>query len=223
MSEPKDGRWAAIYEAMTGATAPGHDHDHQPTGTDGASIKAGHEPDQFDARGLLMVPVLVVVVTGLAYVLVTSLFSWFEPGQRTPGTNPQAVAESAKGLNERINRISSTDPSAEVRQPRLEYVRNFPNSPTNNTYELTPRDLYPNHFVDPMTGKRLLSEGEWLNKDKTVARIPVDEAIRQLAGKMPHKDGKMVVGTNGRPNLANGGQPITPAVVKPAKPDDHNH
>lgn len=243
MSDQKHtGRWAAIYEAMTGATAPGHHHDDQPIGTDGASIKAGHEPDHFDARGLLMVPVLVVVVTGVAYVLVSSLFSFFSPGSKTPGTNPAAVAENEKSYNDRIGRISSSDPNAEVKQPRLEYIRSVDNqrdgvskpdpvylrsfapSATNNTYELTPQDLYPSRFVDPATGKRLLAEPEWITKDKTVARIPVEDAIKLLAGKLPHaKEGKAVASVNGKPSLANGGQSITPAVAPAPAKDDHKH
>ena len=95
----------------------------------------------------------------------------------------------------------------------------------NNTYELKPQDLYPSRFVDPLTGKRLLAEYEWVAKDKGVARIPVDEAIHLLAGKLPHKDGVAPAGTLAKPKQSNGGQAIVPLPVPtggPAK-DDHKH
>jgi hypothetical protein len=234
------GRWAAIYEAMTGATAPGGHHEG-PVGTDPVAIKAGHEADAFDARGIVLVPFLVVGVAACAYILVTVLFGFFSPGAPMAGTNPAAAADNAKSFNERVSRISSSDPNAEVKHPRLEYIRSietkregtgkddppflrsFPSSAENNTYELKPQDLYPESFVDPATGKRILADYEWISKDKVVARIPVDEAMKILAhGKLPHKDGKAQVGTRGKATQGNGGHPVKPTEV-PAVKDDHKH
>jgi hypothetical protein len=238
MSEPtNNGRWAAVYEAMTGATAPGQHHEG-PTGTNTESVKAGHEPDRFDARGIIAVPFLVVAVTACAYFLVTALFSYLEPGAPTAASNAAAAADNAKSFNERIAAISSSDPNAKFAQPRLEYLksidnkrptaskpdpvflRSFEASKSNNTYELTPQDLYPGKFTDPITGKKLLDEFEWVAKDKNVARIPVNTAIQLLAGRLKSKPGSAPLGTNGTPTQANGGQAIAPPSMPATAPKD---
>src|SRR5207253_501864 len=155
-------------------TAPGHYE--APTGTAPESVTAGHEADKFDAKGIIMVPVLVVIVTFLSYVMVTGFFEWLKPGKpyTTPTMSPLAVERNEHPLNDRIARISLNDPNAEIQQPRLEHVlvvdnhrkgvaepdkmnlRSFQPATKDNTYFLTPQDLYPSRFVDPLTGKRVL-------------------------------------------------------------------
>lgn len=227
-------RWAAIYEAMTGASAPGH---HEaPVGTNPESITSGHEPDRWDAKGIIAVPILVIVVTAVVYGIVTGVFALIQPGKPTvePTMSPFAVERGEKPLNDRMARISLADPAAPVQQPRLEGLqvmnqtregRQQPDPPNlrsfspiagkENTYYVKPQDLYPDFFIDPLTGRKILAEYDWVSKDKNVARIPVNEAIRILAGKLPARaDGKAPDGTSSKPKLSNGGHDEVPAVKK---------
>lgn len=225
MSEPSNNaRWANIYHAMTGVTSPViHE---EPIGASDASQTAGHEPDKFDAKGIIMVPVLVIVVTTLAYFIVTGVFNWIKPGKPydTPTMSPLAIDQSKKPFNERAARISNVDVKAPVKQPRLEGIvvvdqanerggndtvnyRSFPASTKDNTYFLTPQDLYPSKFVDPITGEKLLEEYKPITK--SVARIPVDEAMKLLLknGSLKAvKDGTNSPGNIDAPKQSNGGQ-----------------
>jgi hypothetical protein len=225
------GRWNVIYSGITGITAPGHYE--APTGTSEESQKAGHEADRFDAKGILMVPVLVVVVTFLSYLLVTGLFEWLKPGKpyHNDIMSPLAVEKNEIPLNDKLAKISLNDPKAETQQPRLEGLkvmdthrdgsakpdpmnyRSFQPAVKENSYYLTPQDLYPSRFVDPLTGQHVLDEYAWVSKEKRVARIPVDEAMKRLAGMLPaKKDGAAPAGKAAK--QSNGGQ--TPPPVKEA-------
>lgn len=228
-------RWSAVYEAMTGATAPGNHHESKP-GVYKDSLTAGHEPDKFEVKGIVMVPVLVVVVTGLTYLLVTGLFAWLNPGAPAPGRHPAAVANNERPFNQRLADIDSSNPNAKVPQPRLEYIRQIEqrtmrngepepifvrsyrgkDSPENSP-EIYPQDLYPDRYTDHRTGKKVLAEYDWVSKEKGVARIPVSEAMKQVAGKLPaRKDAaKLTAGTTGAPKISNGGQ--TPPAVAPGE------
>jgi hypothetical protein len=243
-------RWAAVYEAMTGATAPGKHHEDIP-GAHADSVRAGHEPDKFDAKGILLVPLIVVVTTGLAYVLITTLFSVLDPGQPAYADprNPNAEVAAKAGFNDRAARIVSGDEAAPVKQPRLEgvqivetnrngqadpvYLRSFkPATTPANSPEITPQDLYPERYTEWRDGKevRPLAEHGWVSKEKNVARIPVAEAMKIVAGKLPVKPaGKPIDSTVDVPKLSNGGQVANEGNVKPAekkadaKKDDHDH
>lgn len=246
MSEPTkpagDKRWATIYEAMTGATAPG-DHDHGPIGTDAESAKAGHEPDRFDAKGIIAVPILIIGVCVVTYGIITATFSYLDPMTPTTdsATNTQSAADQAKPFNERATKISSSDDHAAVKQPRLEFVRavntkdgeapnyrSFRPTGSANAPEITPQFLRPENFIDWNTGEKKLVDYKWLNKDKGIVRIPIAEAMEILSHdkKLPAKaDGTVAVGTGGKPKLSNGGQASPPPELPKAekKPDDHKH
>jgi hypothetical protein len=252
MSEPNKNaasqRWATVYEAMTGATAPGHDPHDEPTGTDGQSIQAGHEPDRFDVKGIVAVPILIAIVCAITYGIITVVFGVIEPMKPTTDntTNPQAAEDAGKNYNERVAKISSSDEKAPVKQPRLEWMRTIPTkegesifhrsfrpNTAGNAPEITPQYLRPENFVDWDTGERKLIDYKWLNKEKGIARIPIAEAMEILttSKKLPAKaDGVAPVGTIGKPKLSNGGQANPPPVLPKAeakkdepKKDDHKH
>ena len=229
MSElPKDStepsRWATIYEAMTGATAPG-EHVEHPPGASAESQTAGHEADRFDARGILYVPALVIVTVILSYALITVLFNAVEIGkpQADASASEKAKEESAKPYAERVTRISSTDEKAPFAAPRLEYVKQLDNPKADpvfyrsytpaasrtNTYEIRPQDLYPDRYTDPATGKKVLAEDAPL--------IPVNRAMHLLASKLPaRKDLKPTTTTTDKAKLSNGGQPTASIKVAAA-------
>lgn len=236
--ESERARWAVIYEAMVGATAPGTHHEDVP-GVQEKSLEAGHEPDRFDAKGIIMVPVLVVVTTFLTYIIITGTFALLSPGKRveSSGTSPLAKASADEPYNERVVRINSSNPKADVYQPRLEgmkklelkrvtadtpdpeYLRSFkPAASKENSPEYYPQDLYPHRYVDLLSGKKVLLETEWLNKDKGIARIPVEEAMTAVLNKLPVKSTETINGsTIDLPKLSNGGQADAPAPVSSVK------
>jgi hypothetical protein len=234
-------RWARIYEAMTGASAPPgpHDHDVDVPGANPEAVKAGHEADRFDARGIVMVPVVVVVMAAIAYALVTALFSVFEFGKLDTSNvqSPQAAEQATRPHNERVATISSTDPHAKSHEPRLEFlkriddsrngkaadppfVRSFQPAEGGNSPEMTPQDLDPDRYTDPLTGKKLLVGYEYVNKEKGVARIPIAEAMKLV--KLPAKKGTPNSSVGGSPKISNGGQTADgPAPKEEKKHEKH--
>lgn len=220
-------RWATIYEAVTGATSHTSAHHEDVVGTSDESKKAGHEPDWFDAKGIIMVPFLVIATAFVAYVIVSVLFGQFEFGapDRSNVVNQQAVESADRPFNERVASISSSDPHATSTEPRLEYFRNidvsrngktddppyvrsFQSADTGNSPIITPRDLYPDRYVDPLTGKKLLADFEYIDKAKGLARIPVSEAMKLL--KLPVKKDAPTseASMKNTPKHSNGGQAI---------------
>jgi hypothetical protein len=238
------GRWSAIYEAMTGATAPGHDHDTDVPGANAQSQTAGHEPDAFDARGIIYVPILVTVTAAVAFGIITILFSLLNPGQpkTTPNDNPAAVADSSADYNDRMARINSSETeNARVKEPRLEYMRQVDNPRGEPVYarsfrpaktwanspEITPQDLYPHKYVDPVTKLKVLLHYSWVSEEKKVARIPIATAMKLVLAKLPTKPLTTPVSTTtDKPKLSNGGQatkatPVEASAKAEPKHDDH--
>ena len=233
-----------IWVSMTGASV-GHD-ESSPPGIDENSQRVGHEPDEFNIRGILAVPAAVIVTLVLTYLIVSGIFAYVKP--------PQAhlAAQGQKPVNERIGRISSTDPHAvegrpttAVPQPRLEqirqiddkrsgesqadppYLRSFPDAPGgNNSPEIYPQSLYPENFVDPTSGRKALSESEWVAKDKGIAQIPIGDSIKLLTTtkKPASKAGGAtpVAGTVGQAKLSTGGRG-GPSEPKTAPKPEHDH
>lgn len=208
-----------LMVSMSGAS--GAEHETEPPGASPTSLQAGHEPDRFDVRGILYVPLFVVVVVGIAYVLVTSVFSGFvHKDDPTKAKNPYGAEQNQAAINERVGRISSTSPKAldgmpdtAVPQPRLEglrqtgrdgpgddppHIRSKRPVGEGNSPEYRPEDLRPENYTDPATGKRVLVEYHMDPKTKT-AVVPIDVAMKAVAapGKLPTKkgpDGKPVEG-----------------------------
>lgn len=239
-AHPPAERWARVYEAMTGASAPPgpHDHDVDKPGTNPEALTAGHEADRFDARGIVMVPVIVVIMAAFAFVVVTALFGTFDFGKldTTQVQSPQAAEQATKPYNERVATISSTDPHAKSVEPRLEYmkkiddsrngkaadpayVRSFQPAENGNSPEMTPQDLYPNRYTDPITGKKLLLDYEYVNKEKGVARIPIAEAMKLV--KLPAKQGSPNNSFGNVPKISNGGQTVEAAKKDEKKEEKH--
>ena len=247
-----EGRWTmATKPASLDMPAAGMGHDEDVPGADKESVRAGHEPDWFNARGVIFVPIGVAIAAAMTYGVVTLLFAAFTPGKPAADktTNPQAVEENSKPYDQRVTRISSQDPNAPVKQPRLEwlrtvegktkdepvYYRSMKSPDMGNSPEIRPEDLRPENYVDWNTGKKVLSTYEWVDQAKGVARIPVNEAIRILATqkKLPAKPvagGHPTGATTREPKLSNGGQTETAAMeaVHEAhddghKKDDHGH
>lgn len=234
-----------LWVAMTGASAG---HGEAPPGIEAKSINVGHEPDQFGINGIIAVPAAVVITLVLTYLVVTGVFAILKSPQEI------AASQGQKPSNERFGRISSTDPHAvdgdpntAVPQPRLEYIRQvedkrsgettpdpaylrsfIPKLGSNNSPEIYPQFLYAENFVDPTSGKHALSENEWVAKDKGLAQISIDNAVKLMTTtkKPGSKPGSVapLPGTLGKAKLSTGGRggPSEPKVAsKPAH--DHAH
>jgi hypothetical protein len=150
--EPRPGHSPLAQMAVSMTGAGGSEHETEPPGAAADSVRAGHEPDKFDVRGILYVPGVVVITLILAYLLVTGLFSYAMSKKasdeaRAKQQNPQVVELTQQPINERFARISSTEPqtlkdpqgrplpNTGVPQPRLEglqVTRESPGMPGND-------------------------------------------------------------------------------------------
>ena len=206
-----------LMVSMSGASPP--EHETEPPGASPDSLRAGHEPDRFNVRGILYVPLFVVVVVGIAYVLVSSVFAGFvkkdDPGK---AKNEHGAKQNQADISDRFGRISYTKPKAlegmpdtAVPQPRLEglkqqghdgpgndppHIRSKRPVGENNSPEYRPEDLRPENFTDPDRGRRVLAE---YHVEGPAKSVPIDVAMRAVTapGKLPTKkgpDGKPVEG-----------------------------
>ena len=225
----KDSLGATLWMSMTGASAGDH-HEEQP-GFDAASKQVGHEPDQFSAKTIVFVPILVAIALVLVYAVVQGTFLFV--------TGTSAQQKDDPNWNERAGRIatyeaeaippkagSSAKPEDPVPQARLEYIReidlsrkdvngntvtdppylrSFASTPTGNSPEIYPEDLRAENYVDPTTRTRPLAEASWVSKDKNVATIPIDEAIHLVAHDAKYK--LKVSATPATPALGTQGKP----------------
>ena len=233
--------------SMSGAAAP--EHETSPPGAEAVSVKAGHEPDRFDVKGILYVPALVAATLFVTYFLVSGIFYWIRDPKSPAGTNPQVTALNDNSFNARAGRISSTDPEpvenrpgTAVPQPRLEFIRESAggrekDAPVyyrsergmqeRNSPEIRPEDLRADNYVDPASGKKVLAEYGYVgDKTKNVIRVPIDEAIHMVEHgklKLPvRKDPvKLAATTDGSAKISNGGK-VAPAGAAVPEAAPHN-
>ncbi len=235
--DKKDTPIQAMWMSLTGASA--HLHEEVP-GIDPHSQQVGHEPDHFGIRSIVYVPLAVVVALLVTYLIVSGTFAYLIDRGETP--------HDKYAFNDRAARISSDAPKPldgtkpAVAQPRLEgvqqvlngrqgqvdppYLRSFiPSDSGNNSPQIYPQFLRPENFVDPTTGKKALVEYDWVDKDKQVVQIPIEEAMHLLVEKkqLKSKDGAThpAAVSVGLPKISTGGRG-GPAEPKP-KDDKHDH
>ncbi len=185
--------------SMSGASAPEHETD--PPGVEEQSVKVGHEPDRFGIKGILMVPAAVVALLVFAYIVISSIFGWITTRNAVAdaNANPITKAINDEPIDKRFGRISSTDVTAPVPQPRLEMLRETkaPDTPQDPPYlrskqpietpgvnppEIRPESLRPDNYTDPATGAKVLIETAPVGPAGSgLIRIPISEAIALLA------------------------------------------
>ncbi|MFO0935410.1 MAG: hypothetical protein U0798_02710 [Gemmataceae bacterium] len=248
MSAHKDDNLVAeIYTSMTGA---GHGHDEQPVGPPPQPVLGvGHEPDDFFTRPIVNVPIFIGIVMVLSYAIATGLFAYYRDSnaKANRSANAEVAAKNNLPFDDRLARISSSDPKAEVNQPRLEWLRatdserngekdppwlrSVRSSEKGNSPEYRPEDLRPENYVDPITRQKVLRDYGWVNKQKNVGRIPIDVAMKLMLEKnafpVQANVSAPVAGMATKPKLSNGGNdlPAKAAKVLTAAPkkDDHGH
>src|SRR5262249_40932815 len=153
-----------LTTAMTGASV---DHDSPVGPPADVVIRTGHEADTFGVKSILMVPVAIAAMAAVAYVVVSFTF---QPVNRHPGVPSPVAGEAAKKADERRLHISSSDPDAKDKQPRLEgfrvtestrngktdpeFFRSVRFSESGNSPEYYPEDLRADNFIDPVTKQK---------------------------------------------------------------------
>lgn len=209
----------------------GDDH-AGPTGADPASITRGHELDTVSVKGILIVPVVIVVTAGLCFLVVTGMFKLFtSKSQDLPASNTLAARRAETPLNERLERISSTSPKAEEDQPRLEGMKRYKQDEAVVQDESDPRLSYrsfqpagqgnsPEYHAEDLRanakrdGNYLWPELQttgWVNKNQGVAHIPIGRAMELVVKNNMLKTQDKPVGPNGvpagkRPKASNSGR-----------------
>ncbi|HET6572424.1 MAG TPA: hypothetical protein VFG68_02390 [Fimbriiglobus sp.] len=255
----EDNPLTAMLVSLSGASGPGHETG--PPGANEQSVRAGHEPDRFRVRNILYVPAAVVAVLALAYLLVTGLFSVVMSGEQAElakarQQNPLATAEETTNWNKRAGQISSTNPEpldqpSGTAQPRREhlyqtlnkaggpdpefYRSKLPDPEGNNPIAVRPEDLRPEnyvgHYFDPVKGEKVLATYGWADAAHTLARVPVNEAIKMVAaGKLtlpvrkdPITIPETTVGRARMSNAGRGGKPPFPVPVSPSPNTGEGH
>jgi hypothetical protein len=206
-------------DATTPASLP------PPGGVDPAAIARGHELDGYDTKSVLSVPLLVVLFFLLAFGSVTIIFSFVSKSVDDPKANPQAVQENSGPLNDRMSRIHRTS-GGPTDQPRLEPLRlrtgesraiTRPETDTGNPPELHPEDIRPTKHNTPE-----LFEGGPLHDDKSVVRIPIEDAMRRVLEeakvRLPVAQlGTAPPGSGHVPSAANAGRGAAESKAEPPK------
>ncbi len=239
--KPTDDAMHKMMVALTGAG--GSEHESEPPGAAVKSVQVGHEPDQFEVKAILYVPLVVVITLVVTYVMVTVIFGPLTAKPDGPYDNPQVAKMNDNSFNDRVGRYSSTDPKPVnghpdtiVPQPRLEafqkqakehdgdseFYRSKLPLPGGGPRTIRPEDLRAENFLDPTYQKKLLADSAWLGTDKKVARVAIDDAIALMVAKkkLPiSKDAVKLADTSADAvKASNGGQGLPP---KPVAAPDH--
>ena len=212
-------------------------HGHGPPGPSDEAVAQGHEDDKFGVRAILYVPLLVVITLTGAYLMVTVLVGiGYDKEFRTTGNNERLTERNAKDINKRFERISSTDVDAPVKQPRLEklevmqnevgeperisppYVRSKLPTAENNSPIYRPESLWPQNYVDPQTGRKVLAEyhelgGEEAGKAQIPIMTAIDLVVNQNLLPVSDKPVRVTLTTADTAKLSNGGLGVVPAAA----------
>jgi hypothetical protein len=202
----------------------------------GPTHDLGYEPDTFSVKTILAVPVAVLITAAIAFTVTWLLFAnIFDPKiEYAKPEIPEAAARDAAALNDRLGRISSTDPNAEVQQPRLEGLdeRKVFRPDPNSGYTLTP-EMTTTEPLKERNSPRVHADDLRPERQKVLnttepnaaggARIPIDQAIAELLnGKLlPAREGALPLGVDpnwDRPKESNGGNARLEQPPKPAAP-----
>jgi hypothetical protein len=219
----------------------GHGGDFVPTGP---THDQPYEPDKFAVKTILVVPIVVIATGFVAFVITDLIFgAFFAP--KTHVAEPEVAsgaAYNAAPMNDRFARMSSTDPTAEVQQPRLEgiqlrqaYGKNGnPNGITSEMISTQPakEKNSPRYHAEDLRPDRVAATSTTAKDPQTgTVRIPVDQAIElltdprnaDLAKTLPAREGAVRLDDDprfgwDRPKESNGGNARLPAPTRPAEP-----
>jgi hypothetical protein len=202
----------------------------------GPTHNLGYEPDTFSVKPVLAVPIAVLITGVIAFVFTWLLFAnIFDPKINNPEPTFDAAAKrNAEPLNDRLGRISSSDPNAEFQQPRLEglvkteKIKPDPNKDYAITAEFSPTQPTkegnsPRLHADDLRAERIKELNTTDPAPGGGPRVPIDQAIADLVkGKLlPARQGALPLDPDpnwDRPKESNGGSAKLPDPPKPAAP-----
>jgi len=208
----------------------------------GPSHDLGYEPDKFHVKTILAVPAAVLITMLVVFLITTVIFSEIFKPERPVITPESSMAEARSGapINERFDRISSTDPKAEVLQPRLEglverqdYGKDGkPNAITPEMIPTQPTKTgnSPRYHSDDLRPDKVKAVSTETKDPQTgaVKSIPVDTAIELVTNPNNAAWAKALQAREGaqkldldpfwdRPKESNGGNAAQPAPTPPKK------
>lgn len=198
-------------------------------GVNPEAMKLGHEPDVFQVKPILSIPFAVVVTFVIGFGVAAGVFAYVsaQAAKPDPFAHPEGLARGNASLNDRLARIDQTGASgvkSEVDAPRLETLQRLqgndkekafqvttqPKLPTGNSPWVHPEDIQPSRVAD-------LHRAEYTNKEKTTARIPIEDAMKLAVEKGLLKaapNGHRPQASADRPTNGNGGRGGLPAAPK---------
>ncbi len=154
-----------------------------------------YEPDRPDIKPILAVPIAVIVTTILAYVatqlIFDHVFSTSRDENKYPSDSPIAAEFGKKPLTERLKSISSTDPNAEVKQPRLEEMRTRAQAKRDGAYPITAElttqqplkndpSNSPAYHPEDLRAERSKELNTYSQKEGGPVQIPIAKAMELL-------------------------------------------
>ena len=222
------------------ATGYGHGHAESDVTPTGPTHGLPYEPDRFAVKTILTVPIAVIGTAFAAFVITWIVFATiFDPRKHNPEPTVTAGAkQNAADLNERFARISSSDPKAEVQQPRLEGLRktqvyyrdgNPENKDPSNvvstefiTTQPTREGNSPRLHAEDLRPDRVKELNTYgvVDKQTGQARMPVDKAIEMAVGNglLPAQPGARPLDIDAnpdRPKESNAGRGRSPEPSNP--------
>jgi hypothetical protein len=159
-----------------------------PRGASPESVAAGHETADVNPRGLVIAGIILFGTCFVTAGLMYGLWMFLRPPAPPPGPvpDPFAVERNRQDVNQRL---------AEVPSPRLEGAREFEKPQEAVTITSHPNADKQSAITDPSKGEAPnppqfhaedlrpervpgLRDFAWADKDKKVAVIPVEEAMK---------------------------------------------
>lgn len=172
-----------------------HDSHGGPFVPSGPTHNLPYEPDKFDLKPILAVPVAVIVTTILAYVttqlIFDNVFGTHRDDFKAPSQTEIGAEFGKKPLNDRLRSISSNDPNAEFQQPRLEAFQTKAQNDRPGTFpvtaEMTTQQALKNdpsntkiYHPEDLRADRWKELTTYAKKEGNTAQIPITKAFELL-------------------------------------------
>jgi len=165
-----DNAMAQLWMAMSGASAGGH-HEAVP-GVDAKAARVGHEPDQFNARTIVYVPIAVTIALVVTYLIVQGAFAFvngtasrMETEVTTASTDPKEIERVKEANKDKVKDVNE----------RMAQQRTW-------TAE-SPKAAYPGETTGgamPQAGLEYRQEKDYTRKDATGNTITDPPFIRSF-------------------------------------------
>lgn len=195
------------------ATSHGHGEAFVPSGP---THDLGYEPDKFGVKTILAVPAAVIITGLIAFTVTWILFAnIFDPNIQDKPVIPAAENQAKQPADERVVRISSTDPKAPVENPRLEGLQKRQKYEAGGMYPVTD-EIAPTQPAKDGNSPRFKHTDLWpenvkLLHEKGGEKVPIDQAMKDLlaGGLLKSRAGAPPVDEPAnwdRPKESNGGR-----------------